>query len=394
MKEEKQYDALKRIKSNREKWLQLAFGALTCVFCCLWLCCPQYATSGWIVYHGPFEFRALFGGYVEANAWPWLQMICMLLFLGCAVCFFVFGARSKKEEKRAYERFLAHREEYENQTYLSANAKYYKAILTDYVKVNSYFYEKRGKVRFLYRTMTRFLFYPLIACGVLVPACILGYAVTSAHSEVPAATAVMFGFAAAIACAAFVFYFLVVQHRSGCFARYAANVTPAQLQKGDYVFDSVFMEHISADAKLHKRAEKMQAAGQKGILAYLFSDAVTAVLLGGMAIYLIVIVFIVALVVSIVAPDRGASSSAWSHQTPSSRALVLYGGMNERYETDGYGYVFKHGARTSFRINGREILDERGERVETVGWLREGSQTVDYANGYAGETPFLRWELE
>ena len=104
MKEEKQYDALKRIKSNREKWLQLAFGALTCVFCCLWLCCPQYATSGWIVYHGPFEFRALFGGYVEANAWPWLQMICMLLFLGCAVCFFVFGARSKKEEKRAYSK--------------------------------------------------------------------------------------------------------------------------------------------------------------------------------------------------------------------------------------------------------------------------------------------------
>ncbi len=347
-----------------------------------------------MVFHGPFEFRDAFDEFAEGNAWPCLQMICMLLFLAFTVCFFVFGARASKEAKRAYEEFLSHREEYENQPDLSENNKYYRAMLKDYVKVNSYFDEKKGKVRFLYRTMTRFLRYPLIVCGLLVPACILGYALLNAHSEVPAATAVAFGFAAALSCAAFALYFLVVQHRSGCFARYAANVTAAQLRSDDYAFDAVFMDRIAADEKLKRRAEKMQAAGQKGMFAYLFSDAVTAVLLGGMAVYLIVIVFFVALVVSIVSPGRGNAPASGTMTHPT-RRLVLYGaGPNERYETDGYGYVFKHGVRTSFRINGTEILNERGDRVETAGWLREGSHTVDYANGYEGETPFLRWDLE
>lgn len=53
----------------------------------------------------------------------------------------------------------------------------------------------------------------------------------------------------------------------------------------------------------------------------------------------------------------------------------------------------KYGQRTGFRLDGDDVLDERGDRVQTIGWLR-GNGTVDYANDYEGDKPFMRWGRE
>ena len=72
---------------------------------------------------------------------------------------------------------------------------------------------------------------------------------------------------------------------------------------------------------------------------------------------------------------------------------VIYGSGNDKYEIDGYGYIMKYGQRTGFRLDGDDVLDERGDRVQTIGWLR-GNGTVDYANDYEGDKPFMRWGRE
>lgn len=392
MEKEKQYDALKQMKCNVYTLLQLGFGALACLFCFIWLCFPVGGGGDFAYFSGPFEFINIMDGYAVGRLVA--QILFVLIFAASVVCFFVFGARSAKEQNKAFQYFLSHREEYENSEYLSANAKYYNAVLKDYLKVNSYFYEKNGKAVYLYKKLTGYMRAPLLVYFLLVVGCVAGSTYISAHDIPEKYMVFSFALVAAMCWAAFVFYYIIVKHRSRCFKRYAVTDNAQKISAGDYVFDEGFMEHISADEKLSARAIKMQNAGQKGLVAYIFSDRVTAILLGGAAIYMIVILFFVALVISIVSPSKGGASMV-NANTSTARAAktVIYGSGNDKYEIDGYGYILKYGQRTGFRLDGDDVLDERGDRVETVGWLR-GNGTVDYANDYEGDKPFMRWGRE
>lgn len=401
---DKKYDALKQMKLNLFTILQLAFGAAAGAFLCGWLSCPRYKEVGHGYYDGPFMFIEQLQQNVDygmPNPYPALQLVCMLACIICAVCFFVFSVLSKKRKEEAYKYFTEHRSEYEEDGYLAANGKYYRSMVNDYLKVNSCFYERKGKVISMYKKCTNYLFYPFIVSLLAVPVCIIGYsgmADDASKSGIAAdgAIAIIFALAAMICWLAFVFYFLVVSHRRNAYKRYAVKMTAEQLNSDNYEFDEAFMNYIGGDEKLSARATKMQNAGQKGIVPYIFSEPVTAVLLGGMAVYVIVIVYIVALVISVIYGNKGTAVAHSSGNTERRNArVVLYGGGNERYETNDYGEICKFGARTGFTVKGTEILNERGEKVETVGWLRDGSsRTVDYASDYSGEKPFRSWGLE
>ncbi|MDE6372884.1 MAG: hypothetical protein K2L72_00115, partial [Clostridia bacterium] len=350
--ENKKYDALMQMKLNLFTILQLAFGAAAGAFLCGWLSCPQYREMSYSYYSGPFMFIEQIRDNVDygaPNPYPALQLVCMLACIICAVCFFVFGALSEKRKGEAYEYFTAHRDEYETENYLAANGKYYRSMVNDYLKVNSCFYGRKGKVISMYKKCTGYLFYPFIVSLLAVPVCVIGYSWSPDQNASNGSIAIIFALASMLCWFAFVFYYLVVSHRRRSYKRYAVKITVEQLNADDYDFDEAFMNYIGGDAKLSARATKMQDAGQKGIVPYVFSEPVTAVLLGGMAIYIIVIVYIAAVVITVVSGNKGLTSTKSSGNAQQRQGrIVLYGGGSDRYEVNDYGDICKFGARTGF----------------------------------------------
>lgn len=392
MKNVQTYDVLKNIKHNLYTVLQLMFGLLAGIFLFNWLTVVRGSIDG----VDPFYFLHAYDLSDFISNSLWLQLCEMLLFIACLVCFFVFGFKSDKKKRSAYDNFLEHREFFESESYLKQNDSYYRALVNDYLKVNSCFYERKGKVKFLYRKMTSYLYIQLIIAGLAFVGAFVAFQNAADHGNLYGNAIYLVAIGLMVILYIFMFYYMVVKHRKRCFQAYAIHVEPQQIRSNEFEFDASFMEYIANDAKLAKRADKMQKAGQNGIVPYIFSEPVTGWLLGGAAIEVVIIIFIVSIVISIVTPNSNKSTVSTLNigkedGTNKFSGIVIYGHAGEVYEISSYHAIMYHNTRTEYEAYSYLDYIEIRKDSAVVGWLRNNG-SIDYANDYKGDQPFARWE--